>query len=120
MVETRQVRGTIEKYYATAARKIIVDHGLVGSIEEAEKETDLQVQVVNTLQAGLVDARDHFAAGKVMALQAKLSLNETNAAAFIKKLGDLLSEYQVEDASESAEGYAVTLAVFPIIRKACC
>ena len=120
VVETRQVRGTIEKYYETAARKIIVDHSLVGSIEEAEKETDLQVQLINTLQAGLVDARDHFTAGKAMAIQAQLRLNETNAAELFEKLEELLSGYQDSDTSEPAQGYAVSLVVFPIIDKACC
>jgi predicted ArsR family transcriptional regulator len=60
IVETKQVRGTVEKTYQTVARKIIVDHALVGSLEEEAVSPEVKNVVMNTLQACLVDARDNF------------------------------------------------------------
>ena len=60
VVDTKQIRGTVEKYYQTVARKIIVDHALVGSLEDGEADTEVKNVVMNTIQACLVDAHDHF------------------------------------------------------------
>jgi predicted ArsR family transcriptional regulator len=128
VVDTRQIRGTVEKYYQTVARKIIVDHAMVGSLEE---EGDLEAKnvVMNTIQACLVDARDHFddeaepqtSLSSVVIAQAKIQLTPTQLKVFEEKLDDLLEELQaIKVEGEDSVMYSITAACFPIKRSTCC
>jgi hypothetical protein len=128
VVDTRQIRGTVEKYYQTVARKIIVDHAMVGSLEE---EGDLEAKnvVMNTIQACLVDARDHFDdeaepqpnLSSVVIAQAKMQLTPTQLKVFEEKLDDLLEELQaIKVEGEDPVMYSITAACFPIKRSTCC
>jgi hypothetical protein len=128
VVDTRQIRGTVEKYYQTVARKIIVDHALVGSLEE-EGNLEVKNVVMNTIQACLVDARDHFddeaephpSLSSVVLAQAKMQLAPTQLKVFEEKLDDLLEELQAIDVEgEDSVMYSITAACFPIKRSTCC
>lgn len=129
VVNTKQIRGTVEKYYQTVARKIIVDHAMVGSLEEEIEDPEAKNVVINTIQACLVDARDHFNDQKqpqadqpaMILVQAKLELTPSQLVNFEKKLGSLLEEIQetkIED--EEQVTYSFTAACFPIKRSTCC
>lgn len=129
VVDTKQVRGTVEKTYQTVARKIIVDHAMVGSLEEHEETTEIKNMVMNTIQACLVDARDHFddetqqTVGQpaVVIAQAKVNLTPTQLKVFEQKLDTLLGEIrdiQVEDEEQTM--YSFTAACFPIKHSTCC
>jgi len=129
VVDTKQVRGTVEKTYQTVARKIIVDHAMVGSLEEDEETTEIKNMVMNTIQACLVDARDHFddetqqTVGQpaVVIAQAKVNLTPTQLKVFEQKLDTLLGEIrdiQVEDEEQTM--YSFTAACFPIKHSTCC
>lgn len=129
VVETKQVRGTIEKTYQTVARKIIVDHALVGSLEEDGGETEAKNFLMNTIQACLVDARDHFddevraRAGRssVILAQAKMQLSATQLKVLEEKLDMLLEEVgAMETGDEEQAVYSFTAATFPIKRSTCC
>ena len=129
VVDTKQVRGTVEKTYQTVARKIIVDHAMVGSLEEDTEDTEVKNVVMNTIQACLVDARDNFddetqrLAGQpaVVIAQAKVNLTPTQLKVFEQKLDTLISEIgdiQIED--EERTMYSFTAACFPIKHSTCC
>lgn len=129
VVETKQVRGTVEKTYQTVARKIIVDHAMVGSLEEDAGGTELKNVVMNTIQACLVDARDHFddenqpqiGQPSVVIAQAKINLTATQLRVFEQKLDTLLrevGEIPVEDEEQTM--YSFTAACFPIKHSTCC
>jgi len=129
VVDTKQVRGTVEKTYQTVARKIIVDHAMVGSLEEDEGATEIKNMVMNTIQACLVDARDHFddetqrSTGQpaVVIAQAKVNLTSTQLKVFEQKLDTLLDEIkdiQVEDEEQTM--YSFTATCFPIKHSTCC
>jgi predicted ArsR family transcriptional regulator len=129
VVETKQVRGTLEKHYQTVARKIIVDHALVGSLEEEDGETEVKNIVMNTIQACLVDARDNFVdqtrkkgdRSTVILAQAKLQLSEAQLMALEEKLETILKEIsEIEHEEEDQESYSFTAACFPIKRSTCC
>ena len=129
VVEIRQVRGTLEKHYQTVARKIIVDHALVGSLEEEAGETEVKNIVMNTIQACLVDARDNFSdqTGQktsqpvVILAQAKLQLSPAQLTALEDKLDSILQDIsEIEDEGEAQEVYSFTAACFPIKRSTCC
>jgi hypothetical protein len=129
VVDTRQIRGTVEKYYQTVARKIIVDHALVGSLEEEGGDTELKNIVMNTIQACLVDARDHFddeatpQAGRstVILAQAKMQLSATQLKMLEERLDTLLEEVGAsETEGEEQTMYSFTAATFPIKRSTCC
>ncbi len=124
VVGSQQIRGTVEKYYETVARKIIVDHALVGHLEEGEEAPDAQNLVINTIQAGLVDAMDHFAdslfVGKeksvfpAVAVQAKVTLSASQAKAFQEKVCEWIDKTsETQDDGESMH-YSITVACFPI------
>ena len=128
VVDTRQIRGTVEKYYQTVARKIIVDHAMVGSLEE-EGNLEAKNVVMNTIQACLVDARDHFddeaepqpSLSSVVIAQAKMQLTPTQLKVFEEKLDDLLEELQaIKVEGEDPVMYSITAACFPIKRSTCC
>ena len=97
VVDTKQIRGTVEKYYQTVARKIIVDHALVGSLEEESGETEVKNIVMNTIQACLVDARDHFDEAEdprsVILAQATLHLTPNQLKIFEEKLDSLVESF---------------------------
>ena len=129
VVETKQVRGTVEKTYQTVARKIIVDHALVGSLEVGEEDTEIKNVVMNTIQACLVDARDHFdeqlisqtGQSSVILAQARMKLSATQLKMLEEKLDNLLEEVgalEIED--EEQASYSFTAATFPIKRSTCC
>ncbi|HSG25061.1 MAG TPA: helix-turn-helix domain-containing protein [Anaerolineales bacterium] len=129
IVETKQVRGTVEKTYQTVARKIIVDHAMVGSLEEEADESELKNIVMNTLQACLVDARDHLdedvllrkAQPAVVIAQAKVQMTPTQLKVFEEKLDSLLQEINaLEHGDEEQTVYSFTAACFPIKRSTCC
>jgi predicted ArsR family transcriptional regulator len=129
VVETKQVRGTVEKYFQTVARKIIVDHALVGSLEEEGGETEVKNIVMNTIQACLVDARDNFdeqarqkdIRSAVILAQAKLQLSAAQLTALEEKLETILEEVsKIESEEEDQESYSFTAACFPIKRSTCC
>lgn len=129
VVDTKQVRGTVEKTYQTVARKIIVDHAMVGSLEEDERATEIKNTVMNTIQACLVDARDHFddetqpptGQPAVVIAQATVTLTPSQLKVFEQKLDTLLGEIrdiQVEDEEQTI--YSFTAACFPIKHSTCC
>jgi len=128
-VETKQVRGTVEKTYQTVARKIIVDHAMVGSLEEEVDEPEVKSIVMNTLQACLVDARDHLdedvllrkAQPAVVIAQAKVQMTPNQLKVFEEKLETLLEEIStLEHGDEEQTVYSFTAACFPIKRSTCC
>jgi predicted transcriptional regulator len=129
VVDSKQVRGTVEKTYQTVARKIIVDHALVGSLEEDGSETESKNIVMNTIQACLVDARDHFdedqksqtGQSSVILAQAKMQLSATQLKVLEEKLDTLLEEVaamEIED--DEQQVYSFTAATFPIKHSTCC
>lgn len=129
VVDTKQIRGTVEKYYQTVARKIIVDHAMVGSLEEEDDDPEAKNVVMNTIQACLVDARDNFDdqirpqpdQPAVILSQGKLQLTPTQLEKFEEKLGALLEEIQaIEPKDEEPVTYSFTAACFPIKRSTCC
>jgi predicted transcriptional regulator len=125
VVDSKQIRGTVEKYYQTVARKVIVDHALVGSLEEETGETEVKNILMNTLQACLVDARDHFDADAsqraVVLAQAKLSMTANQIKVLEEKLDALLAEIEAMDEQDDAQvSYSFTAACFPIKRSTCC
>ena len=129
IVETKQVRGTVEKTYQTVARKIIVDHAMVGSLEEEADEPEFKKIVMNALQACLVDARDNldeeFLQSKhqtaVVIAQAKVQMTPTQLKVFEEKLDTLLKEINtLEHGDEEQTAYSFTAACFPIKRSTCC
>ena len=129
IVETKQVRGTVEKTYQTVARKIIVDHAMVGSLEEEADAPELKNIVMNALQACLVDARDNLDEDllqrkqqpAVVIAQAKIQMTPTQLKVFEEKLDTLLKEINaVEFGDEERAVYSFTAACFPIKRSTCC
>jgi predicted transcriptional regulator len=129
VVDTKQIRGTVEKYYQTVARKIIVDHAMVGSLEEEAGDPATKNVVMNTIQACLVDARDHFDdesesevnQAEVILAQAKMELTPSQIQMFEEKLDRLLEEIQeIEPKDEEPVTYSFTAACFPIKRSTCC
>lgn len=125
VVDTKQVRGTVEKTYQTVARKIIVDHAIVGSLEDGEADPEIKNVVMNTIQACLVDARDNFddrvKTPTVILAQAKMQLSAAQLKYFEDKLDGLLAEVEtLESSEEETEMYSFTATVFPIKRSTCC
>jgi predicted ArsR family transcriptional regulator len=129
IVDTKQVRGTVEKTYQTVARKIIVDHALVGSLEEEAVSPEVKNVVMNTLQACLVDARDNFdeeikrTPGRptVMVAQATVQLTPTQLKALEEKIDTLLKDLEdIASGDEERTLYSFTAACFPIKRSTCC
>ena len=129
IVETKQVRGTVEKTYQTVARKIIVDHAMVGSLEEEADEPELKNILMNALQACLVDARDNLdeeflhrkTQPAVVIAQAKVQMTPTQLKVFEEKLDTLLKEINtLEYGDEEQAVYSFTAACFPIKRSTCC
>jgi predicted transcriptional regulator len=125
IVETKQNRGTVEKYYQTVASKFVVDHALTEQVgAEAENISDIQTTLVNTLQAGLADARQYFSPGEkkegeeraipILGTQVEAHLTSTKAIEFVKRLCDLVQEYSQEQEQEDAQSFSITVAVFPI------
>jgi len=111
------------------ARKIIVDHAMVGSLEEEAAEPELKSIVMNTIQACLVDARDNLdeeflhrkAQPAVVIAQAKVQLTPTQLKVFEEKLDSLLKEIStLEHGDEEQTAYSFTAACFPIKRSTCC
>jgi len=129
IVETKQVRGTVEKTYQTVARKIIVDHAMVGSLEEETGDPEVKNVIINTIQACLVDARDNldeeFLQRKhqpaVVIAQAKVQMTPTQLKVFEEKLDTLLQDISaLEHGDEEQTVYSFTAACFPIKRSTCC
>ena len=129
VVDTKQVRGTVEKTYQTVARKIIVDHAMVGSLEEEAGETEVKQVVMNTIQACLVDARDHFdevvnssaSQPAVVIAQAEVKMSPAQLKVFEEKLDALLEEISgMESSPDEQAVYSFTAACFPIKHSTCC
>lgn len=125
VVETKQNRGTVEKYYQTVASKFVVDHALTEQAgAEAGGISDIQTTLVNTLQAGLADARQYFSPGEkkegeersipIMATQVEAQLSSPKAIEFVKRLCDLVQEYSPGEKQENAQTFSITVAIFPI------
>jgi len=129
IVDTKQIRGTVEKTYQTVARKIIVDHAMLGSLEDDAANTEVKNVVMNTIQACLVDARDHFdddalrqsGQAAVVIAQAKMQVTPTQLKVLEEKLDALLKELEaIESGDEEQTEYSFTAACFPISRSTCC
>jgi hypothetical protein len=125
IVDTKQNRGTIEKYYQSTAKKFVIDHALVGQtgLDAGNTPAD-QNLLINTLQACLVEARDFFVVegadsqGKnetpSMIAQAKIRLSKTQVDAFIEKCCDLMEELSALESDDGELMYSLTLALFPV------
>ena len=125
IVDTKQNRGTIEKYYQSAARKFVIDHALMGqSGLDADNAPADQNLLINTLQACLVEARDFFmpetadAGGKKeapsMIARAKIRLSKTQMDDFIDRCCDLMEELSDLESDDGELMYSLTLALFPV------
>jgi len=125
IVDTKQNRGTIEKYYQSAAKKFVIDHALMGQTGQDAGNTPADKNLlINTLQACLVEARDFFvpemadAEGKKeapsMIARSKIRLSKTQMDAFIERCCDLMEELSALESDDGELMYSLTLALFPV------
>lgn len=124
LVETRQNRGTIEKYFQAVAKQFIVDHDLLslsGPSEDAIGE--LQGMVINTLQEGLAEARQRFSIAHLgstshqlplVLAQRRIRASQAQIEKLSQSLQAWLAECKATQHEESDVEYALTLAFYPV------
>jgi DNA-binding transcriptional ArsR family regulator len=124
LIETRQNRGTVEKYYQAAARHFVIDHRLLHTAADTgEAPAEAQSTVINMLQSALNEARDSFdrqriqtsgATQTVMLGQARLQLTESQAQTLIEKLSAWLDTCCDVEEMGDAKPYLLNVALFPL------
>jgi DNA-binding transcriptional ArsR family regulator len=123
LVETRQNRGTVERYYQATAKKFAVDQQLLSPSPKARAVVGaLQSVVVNAMQAGLSDAQENFtdlnslgpANLPIAAKQARIRTSQKKILKLIEKLQKFGKECQAAHDDAGELEYSLTLTLFPI------
>ncbi len=123
LVETKQNRGTIERYYQAAAKKFAVDQQLLAPSPKARVAVgELQAMVVNALQASLSDARENFpdlkklgpASLPIAMKQARIRTSQKKILKLVQKLQKFGEECQAAHDETGELEYNLTLTFFPI------
>ena len=124
LVETRQNRGTTEKYYRAVARQFAIDHQLLSMSPHADEASgELHAMLVNALEAGLMIARgrldvsgyaDRGAFLPALAGTVQVRISRDQAIQFTRQLQALLQAFQDADDEPAGSEYSMTLAFFPI------
>jgi DNA-binding MarR family transcriptional regulator len=127
LVETRQNRGTLEKYYLAAARQFIVDRQLLSAGQETDQDAiGPGTMLTNMLQSALHESSTRFdaqAVGKsdqpktLLLAQGHIEMTESEAQMFIQKLQELLNDCESEGESEGRRSYSLNVAFFPVIKE---
>jgi DNA-binding transcriptional ArsR family regulator len=121
LVETRQKRGTTERYYQAAAKQFSVDRNifrhLSAKIPESEKIAP-EAPFENAFSSALSDIRDNVsdatAEGRSALLQARICATPAEAAALRKKIQRLLQNRAGGKRTRHRKtGFEVLLAIYP-------
>lgn len=124
LVETKQNRGTIEKYYLATAHNFIVDHQML-SAQSAEDDPMLESQsmIVNMLEATLAEARSRFnvkatktrsGTPYMVAIESRSSFTVPQVKAFIDKMCAWVKECEEWEEDGDGETYLISAVLFPI------
>jgi DNA-binding transcriptional ArsR family regulator len=124
LVETRPVRGTVEKYYRTVARRFVVADDLLDlSSDAAQVLNEIQHILVNVLQESLNDVSQHFAIQHardskrevpITMHHSHVRLTQSQVLALTAKLEDWMDECRQADSAAGEFRYAITLALYPV------
>jgi DNA-binding transcriptional ArsR family regulator len=124
LVETRQNRGTIEKYYQAAAHSFVVDHQMLrATAAEGDGQAEAQSMAVNLLEAALAEARVRFNADvtqsesglpTMVLAEARYRFTKSQAKAFIDKMCEWLNECEGCEENQEGETYLLSAVLFPI------
>lgn len=124
LVETKQNRGTIEKYYLATAQNFVVDHRMLrvqGAGDEPALET--QSMIVNMLETALAEARTRFNADAtkthsgrphMVAVEGRYRFTGPQVKAFIEKMCAWMKEWTDCEADQDGETYLLSAVMFPI------
>jgi DNA-binding transcriptional ArsR family regulator len=128
LVDTRQNRGTVEKYYRAVARRFMIKPDLLRMDQDQLDGADNAnyAALINTLQNTLNDACNLFDPDaaqntdpccSVVLVHAHRALTEAQANALIDKIQDWLGEFDTlvadEEEGESGQTYTLSIALFP-------
>jgi len=103
---TKPVRGTVEKYYESVAKRIMVGADLFG-----EKREQLQEAVASVIEEASTDLRDALERAdatpdnlRPLALRAMISASPAQIAALRKKMLELLQNFRKTPKGKGAKG----------------
>lgn len=129
MVDTRIVSGIIEKHYQVAAKMMRVSGALLSpaagdeglAITLSGVFEDLRSDILQSIRDGVALAEDDAQPGRGIVMVSNiLHLNETQAAEFYERLGELLKEYETLSQSQrnqpDAHRYKTLQLIFPSSR----
>jgi len=127
LVETRQNRGTIEKYYEPIARQFTVKHDLLSNTgANGETRTNLISIITYALEETASEIRQSAEAGlldkekldeSLAFSRFQISGTKEEIAATMKKLRKVVSEAKQMQANEGEIKYGVTVAFYPVKKK---
>jgi DNA-binding transcriptional ArsR family regulator len=124
VVESRQNRGTVEKYYVPAARRFVVDRRAFSAGPDAEEaRAGVQSLLVGTLEKTIAEVEKSFAAGLFaqesatpgLVTHRHLRLTKAQLEELATKLQSWIRDCVAEDADPSADTYGLTVAVYPAV-----
>ncbi len=123
-METRQNRGTVEKYYCSVALQFAVDHRLLSiSPQASEASGELHAMLISILEATLEEVRERFdveesASGApcVSALMGNphIRTSPEKAARLSQQLQQWLQAFQAAHDDEGEVEYSLMLAFYPL------
>lgn len=123
LVETRQNRGTLEKYYLTVAKHFDVDRELLRNEDVASGAlSEMRDMLVDALEASLGTPADALArpqadaalVGNTVLTHVCCRLSETQARQVAEHIRGWLRECESMGQPEGEETYALAIAFFPI------
>lgn len=122
VVETRQNRGTVERYYQATASHFVVDESLSRVGEDGESRSAKHAMLIDGLQSAAADARNAFdfdrhdsAPDTACLCSARLRFSDEDARAFVGRLTELLESCCSAGSGGAGAGdYELTIAFFPV------
>lgn len=128
LVETRQNRGTIEKYYQAVAKSFAIDQSLLSVTDKKEEfASEMQTLLINAVEVCLNDARNHFEphpehtgdqheAGLIT--QFRIRTSPEKRKILIKQLQDWVQAYADAADPKGEVEFSNLIAIFPVKDKA--
>jgi DNA-binding transcriptional ArsR family regulator len=128
LIETRKNRGTTEKYYRAVAGEFIVDRKLLELTKGARKATSgYESLFLSALEATLTEARKSIAAKLIKPVEAgrnalvyrhQFSGTDAEMKRLMGKVQEWIKEGQAMDHGQGETPYSLTIAFYPVKRKA--
>jgi DNA-binding transcriptional ArsR family regulator len=122
LTETRQNRGTIEKYYESIAKRFSVDRKLL-SVMSDETETEVAGIFIAALEETIAEIEESFNSklvkpedgnATVILSRGHISVTKTQLAELLRKMEAWLKECHSANDKKGSEHYGMTVAFYPV------